>query len=158
MKISARHLVAGVVVMLMGATAEAQQPQRIPEQNFDNAYVGISGGAILPQDVSVTSSGTVTGSGKFSFKTGYVFMGIGGYHFNDFIAGEVEVGFAQYDLDQFAGRSTSPGSAPFPVQPRPTALCATPSGSPTRSSRRSADHASCLISVAGWALSLRISR
>jgi outer membrane immunogenic protein len=67
------------------------------------AYVGVSGGFIIPQDINNTFSGAVTGSGKLSFKPGGAVSGFVGWHFNPYMALEGEFSYASFDADTFSG-------------------------------------------------------
>ncbi len=98
-----------VLVALMAMPANAQQAQRAT-MDIGNAYVGLSGGIIIPDDVHDTYSGTITGSSNTSFKTGAAVTGFAGYHFNNFIAGEAELGYAAYDYDKASGTLSSGGT------------------------------------------------
>ncbi|HEX7968885.1 MAG TPA: outer membrane beta-barrel protein [Stellaceae bacterium] len=82
------------------AQAQLAQPATM---NVGRAYVGVSPGVIIPNDLHGTFSGGLVGSGDISFKAGPTVTGFIGYHFNDVLAGEGELGFATFDEDKFSG-------------------------------------------------------
>jgi opacity protein-like surface antigen len=89
---------AGAAFLASASDAAAQRAT----QNYGNFYVGIAGGATIPQDVDFTFSGAVAATGKFSFKTGAAITGEVGYHYNDLLAAEVELGYTKLDFDKFS--------------------------------------------------------
>jgi len=69
----------------------------------------VSAGALLPQDVHQTVSGSffglpVSGSGNFSYKPGFMIDGLLGYHYNDYLAAEADLAYSQYDDDKISGQ------------------------------------------------------
>jgi opacity protein-like surface antigen len=99
-------LTAGVAAATLLAGVSDAAAQRAT-QNYGKFYVGIAGGVAVPQDVDFTFSGGVVGTGKLSFKTGAAVTGEFGYHYNDLIAAEVELGYAKLDFDKFSAAGTS---------------------------------------------------
>jgi opacity protein-like surface antigen len=91
-----------LAVMLWAQEAHAQAP-RYGAVNIGNAYVGVSGGVIIPDKLHGNFSGAVVGSGDLSFKTGAIGTGFVGYHFDPYFAAELEAGYASFDEDNFSG-------------------------------------------------------
>jgi opacity protein-like surface antigen len=88
--------------VLLTPEAQAQIMQPVT-QNVGRGYVGGSAGIVIPSDLHTTFSGVVAGSGDFSFKAGGAGTAFIGYHFNDILAGEGELGVASADHDKFSG-------------------------------------------------------
>jgi opacity protein-like surface antigen len=82
------------------AQAQVMQPAMM---NYGRAYVGVSGGVVIPDDLHASFGGGLAGSGDFSFKAGAAGTGFAGYHFNDLLAAEGEIGVASSDSDKFTG-------------------------------------------------------
>lgn len=111
----------GLVAALLGAAfvlsatpVLAQQPRTATWGKF---YAGITAGAVIPEDVNLSASGTVGGvassaSGKISYKNAAAVSGLVGYHLNDYLAGEAELGYASVDYDHITGSGTV-GSVTF---------------------------------------------
>ncbi|HEX7968008.1 MAG TPA: hypothetical protein VF502_07300, partial [Stellaceae bacterium] len=76
--------VAAVALALL-LSAQAAQAQLGPSArtNIGQAYVGVSAGIIIPDDVHVSFTGDLNGSGDFSFSAGPAFTALIGYHVND---------------------------------------------------------------------------
>lgn len=91
-----------ISVALLAHDAHAQAT-RYGAINIGNAYAGISGGVIIPDKLHANFSGAIAGSGDLSFKVGPVGTGFVGYHLDDYLAGELEVGYASFDEDNFSG-------------------------------------------------------
>lgn len=96
--------VAGTLALLTGTEANAQQIGR-PTVNIGNWYVGAEAGGIIPDDISYRVSGTVSGvpssvSGNLSFNAGPEVGGFVGYHFNNYLAGEGDFFYGNFDFDQ----------------------------------------------------------
>jgi opacity protein-like surface antigen len=96
-----------VTAALLGALGEAEAQQ--PTLTLGNAYVGVSGGGIIPEDMDFNVAGGIVGSGQLTFKNGYAFTGYAGYHFVPWLAGELELGYSAFDLDKLTGTFTVPG-------------------------------------------------
>lgn len=82
--------------------------------NLGKVYAGLSAGWVSPEDVkfsgSATSGGyTTSASGKFQFEDGYSVTGFAGYRFNDYIRGEAELGYTQFDYDKVSLNGTITG-------------------------------------------------
>ena len=92
-------LAAALVIGFAAGEAKAQAAV----MPLGQAYVGVSGGFIIPQDINNTFSGAITGSGKLSFKTGGAVDGFVGYHFTPILALEGEFTYASFDADSFSG-------------------------------------------------------
>lgn len=104
---------AALSLLLPGPRAHGQTAIYGP-MNIGNAYVGLSGGAIIPNKLHGTFSGTVVGSGDLSFKAGAVGTGFIGYHLNSYLAVEGQGGYASFDEDNFSGTLNGvSGSAPI---------------------------------------------
>ena len=107
MRVSSICAIAVAISGLMVGEAGAQGFSPSVRQDIGNAYVGASAGLVIPNDVHETFSGTapgaINGSGDFSMKTGAAVTGLIGYHLNDYIAGEAELGYAAFDYDSFSG-------------------------------------------------------
>jgi opacity protein-like surface antigen len=89
-------------VLVTGFAANEAQAQ-VAVMPLGQAYVGVSGGFIIPQDINTTFAGGITGSGKLSFKTGGAASGFVGWHFNPVFALEGELSYATFDEDGFDG-------------------------------------------------------
>jgi opacity protein-like surface antigen len=96
----AAALSLAVLLLAQEAHAQIAPPATM---NFGRAYAGASAGIVIPNDLHTTFGGGIAGSGDFSFKAGAAGTGFVGYHFNDFLAGEGELGVASSDTDKFSG-------------------------------------------------------
>ena len=106
--------VAGLA-LAVGTQAHAQQAQRATI-NMGNGYIGVQGGVVVPDDIHVNVSGTsggvaVTGSGDFSFDAGGAATVFAGYHINNWLAAEGELGWVGYDYDALNGTITAGGTS-----------------------------------------------
>ncbi|SDH09386.1 outer membrane protein [Roseospirillum parvum] len=97
----------------VATTLATTTPARAGEMTFaeGRAYVGLEGGAALPADIGVsaaTTSGgvTVTGSGEISLDTGLAIGLIGGYQITEWLVGEAELAYAQFDYESISGSVT----------------------------------------------------
>ena len=72
-----------------------------------NAYASIGAGVAIPQDTSVSVSGSITGTGKLGYKDGLALTGSLGYHFNPYLAGEAELAWSRVDYDHLNGTLTA---------------------------------------------------
>ena len=97
---AALMLALGVLLVATEAEAQVRQPAVM---NYGRAYVGASAGVVIPNDLHANFGGGIAGSGDFSFKAGAAGTGFIGYHFNDMLAGEGEIGVASADADSFSG-------------------------------------------------------
>ncbi|HEX7970537.1 MAG TPA: hypothetical protein VF502_20125 [Stellaceae bacterium] len=66
-------------------------------------FFAVTGGALFPNDVNVSSSGTIagvpaTGSGKASFKNGYIVTGLLGFQASPYVGLELEGGYTKFDI------------------------------------------------------------
>jgi opacity protein-like surface antigen len=77
--------------------------------NYGNFYVGLGAGIVVPESTSVTISGSITGSGNVNYDDGAAVLGMLGYHFNDFVAGEGELGYSSFDYNNVSGSLTAGG-------------------------------------------------
>ena len=74
-------------------------------QNVGNVYFGVSAGVVIPDSLDVTAANI---SGHYDFKAGPAGTLFGGYHFNDYLAGEVQLGYTSLALDDLSiGGSTA---------------------------------------------------
>jgi opacity protein-like surface antigen len=96
----AAALALSALVLAPEAQAQVMQPATM---NVGRAYVGASAGVVIPSDLHASFGGGIAGSGDFSFKTGGAGSGFIGYHFNDMLAGEGELGVTSADSDKFSG-------------------------------------------------------
>jgi opacity protein-like surface antigen len=94
--------VIAATLLLLAHQAQAQAT-RYGAVNIGNTYVGASGGVIIPDKLHGNFSGAVAGSGDLSFKTGPVGTIFVGYHLDDYLAGELEAGYASFDENNFSG-------------------------------------------------------
>ena len=85
--------------LLVAGAAQAQTAV----QYSGPGYVGVSVGAIIPQDVHTTVTGADSASLDLSFKTGAAFTGFVGFHVNPQLALEAELGYATADSDAISG-------------------------------------------------------
>ncbi len=101
----ARLACAVAVAFALLLAVPAAQAQLAPSArlNINQVYVGASAGIIIPRDQHVTFSGGLGGSGDYSFNAGAAFTGLVGYHVNDLIAVEGELGYGSFDYDRFNG-------------------------------------------------------
>jgi opacity protein-like surface antigen len=102
------------VLSLSAVAAQAQQPNA--STSYGAYYIGVSGGVIIPQDLTASSVGISNGvavnfNAKESFKTSAAGTVYGGYRYNDKLAAEVEMGFSSIDLDKITGTGTVGGVA-----------------------------------------------
>ncbi len=96
----AAALLLSVLLLAQEAHGQVMQPAMM---NVGRAYVGASAGVVIPNDLHATFGGGIAGSGDFSFKAGGAGTGFIGYHFNDMLAGEGELGVTSADSDKFSG-------------------------------------------------------
>lgn len=66
-------------------------------------YFEVTGGAMFPNHVTLTSRGSISGvpatsSGSVNFKNGYVATGLVGFQANPYVAVELEGGYTQFDI------------------------------------------------------------
>src|SRR5690242_2708587 len=94
---------AALAAALVTSFAAGEAKAQVAVMPLGQAYVGVSGGFIIPQDINNTFSGAVTGSGKLSFKGGGAVSGFVGYHFTPILAVEGEFSYAAVDEDMFKG-------------------------------------------------------
>ena len=98
-----------VATILLAHGARAQ----IATASVGRGYFGVSAGAVVPQDVHNTISGSVSASLDVSFKTGAAVSGFVGYHLLNQLAIEAEIGYAAADVDKVSGTTTGmAGSTP----------------------------------------------
>jgi hypothetical protein len=71
--------------------------------NYGRAYVGVSAGLFIPQNIHVTVSGADNGSFDQSFQTGAAVSGYVGYYITNNIAVEGELAYASADTDTISG-------------------------------------------------------
>lgn len=71
--------------------------------NYGDFYVGAGIGGVVPQSTSISASGVISGSGTISYKNSAAIVGMGGYHFNNYLAGEGELGYTSLDYDNATG-------------------------------------------------------
>jgi OmpA-OmpF porin, OOP family len=71
----------------------------------DQWYVGVDGGAMIVEDLSLNVAG-LSNAGQIDTDKGYDFGGVVGYDFGGFRL-ESEVSYREADVDQFAGRITN---------------------------------------------------
>jgi len=109
------HIRARIVAALISAAlvvlANPAFAQQVPTATWGNFYAGLSGGGVITEDVNISATGTVGGvasnaSGKISYKNAAAITGLAGYHFNDYVAGEAELGYASVDYDKISGSGT----------------------------------------------------
>lgn len=87
------------VALLAAIPAQAQTVS----QNVGDFYVGAGAGASIPFDLNVSGGGV---TGHLSFDTGASGSIFGGYHVNDYLAVELQLGYASVDTTNIAA-STS---------------------------------------------------
>ncbi|AVM78194.1 hypothetical protein MSR1L_17990 [Magnetospirillum gryphiswaldense] len=109
-------LLPGLAVLaVLGANAAmAQDAGNVTKGKF---YLGAQAGVVLPEDVNfsgTSSSGgiTTTAAGTYQFKDGYSVSGLAGYHLNDYVRGEAELGYSRFEYDSISlnGNVTSNGT------------------------------------------------
>jgi opacity protein-like surface antigen len=105
-------IIAALFAAGLAGAASAQTSAPAPAYgtaSFGNVYVGLATGAVVPDDVHQTLTGSVaglpvSGAGNFSFKPGFMIDALLGYRYNDYLAAEADLGYAQYDDDQINGQ------------------------------------------------------
>lgn len=98
--------VAGAALSLIVLAQQAQAQMMAPvTMNYGRAYVGGTVGVIIPESLHISASGAVVGSSDLTFNAGPAFSGLIGYHLNEYLAVEGELGYASFDEDSFAGAS-----------------------------------------------------
>ena len=71
--------------------------------NYGDFYVGAGVGIVVPQSTNISASGVINGSGTVSYKDSAAILGMAGYHFNDYLAGEGELGYTSFDYGNVTG-------------------------------------------------------
>lgn len=71
--------------------------------NYGDFYVGLGAGLVVPQSTNISASGVVNGSGTVNYKESAAILGMAGYHFNDYLAGEGELGYTSLDYGNATG-------------------------------------------------------
>jgi opacity protein-like surface antigen len=96
--------------LLFPLSAQAASSKAAP-LTFDSgsSYFSIGGGLVSIQNESASFSGDVAGSAQMHFKDGADINGKLGYHFNEFLAGEAEIGYLRADFDHISGTLTTGG-------------------------------------------------
>lgn len=65
--------------------------------NSDPCYIGLSVGAMVPNNIGFSMSGTFSGSGDMTLNTGPAVLGMAGCHINDYLSVEEDLGYASHD-------------------------------------------------------------
>ncbi len=97
-------MLLAAALLLAPPAARAELPRHV---EFGDFYGGVGVGAVIPQSTKVDISGSVTGAGDINFKSDVAVMGMGGYHFNKYLSGEIEIGYASVDYDDISGTLTA---------------------------------------------------
>lgn len=94
-----KHLLAlSVLSILVPCSAQADATF-----NSGSAYGGIGGGIVIPQNTNISVSGAITGAGQIHYKDGAGITGSLGYHFNDYFAGEAQIGYSRVNYNHVSG-------------------------------------------------------
>jgi opacity protein-like surface antigen len=95
----------GFAFLALALIAAMPAQAQTATQNLGNVYFGVSAGVVIPDSLDVTAANI---SGHYDFKTGPAATLFGGYHFNDYLAGEVQLGYTSLGLDDLSiGGSTA---------------------------------------------------
>jgi opacity protein-like surface antigen len=97
----ALYAAISAIVLVFAATGMALAQTAVT--NIGHAYVGATAGIIIPEDLDATFSGGLAGTGRLSFNAGPAFTGLIGFHFNNYLAVEGELGYASFDEKTFSG-------------------------------------------------------
>ena len=73
-------------------------------------YGGVNVGAFVPEGTRFTLSGPVSGAGRVQYKTGPSADALVGFRFNQFLAVELELGYARFDLNGVSGSFSGSGA------------------------------------------------
>src|ERR1017187_1372531 len=95
--ISLAALAVAIAFVGSAASTAGNAADAVQTANYGNAYVGVGAGVLIPQSTSWTMSGSVTGSGTINYNNGAAIIGMAGYHFNDYLASEAELGYSSFD-------------------------------------------------------------
>ncbi|MGB0682394.1 MAG: outer membrane beta-barrel protein [Magnetovibrionaceae bacterium] len=99
-------LSAGLLAFAVASAAQAEMAT-IEVGEF---YVGLGAGGVMPGDTTISSGTqdgvTFNGNAEIEYDLGFAVTGAAGYHINDYLAVEAEVGYAQFDHDSFSGSGT----------------------------------------------------
>ena len=103
-------LVAGIFIGFSASAANADTAGQ-GKTNIGDFYVGVSAGIVIPDDVNTSLSGSipgyaVSGSGKYTFNAGPSVNLDAGYHINDYLAVEAELGYAGFSYNSLSGTLT----------------------------------------------------
>ncbi len=104
------YLAMALAALGIPAATSAQEAPR-PTLDLGNLYLGVGVGPIVPQDMSAQLSGAISGSGKLSFNASGFLEGVAGYHVNEHIALEADIGWTLYDPFQLSGSFSKGGTA-----------------------------------------------
>lgn len=104
---SIKRLAAALILVGSVANVSAHAEVGTQTANYGNFYVGLGAGIVVPESTSVTISGSVTGSGNVNYDDGPAVLGMFGYHFNDYIVGEGELGYSSLDYSNISGSLTA---------------------------------------------------
>ena len=106
------------IAAAFAATLGCAHAEQMGDAKLDmgNAYILVSAGALVPNNVSLTLGGSyggtaVSGSGHYTFNVGEAFTAILGYHYNDHLAGEFQLGYAGFDYNTLNGSYNISGIA-----------------------------------------------
>jgi opacity protein-like surface antigen len=99
-----------ICLALISGTAAAQDQPRTMLAS-DRLYVGIAVGPIVPEDMNVHLSGTISGSGRLLFNPAGVVGGFVGYKASDRLAAEFEIDWSLYDPYSLTGSFVGPSGA-----------------------------------------------
>lgn len=111
---------AGALTFLAAHPVQAQPPSDYG-MSVGSAYVGVQGGFVVPDDVhetEVQSGSAFSYSGDYTFDTGGSVGFYAGYHFDNWLAGEAQLSWARYDMNDvkaavfYAGSFLGGGSIP----------------------------------------------
>ena len=100
-----KHLIAvSALVAILPISAMATPSSTMPQTaNYGNFYVGAGLGVVVPESTNISASGPVSGSGNISYKDNAAILGMAGYHLNDYVTGEAELGYTSLDYDTASG-------------------------------------------------------
>ena len=105
--ISLAALAVAIAFVGSAASTAGNAADAVQTANYGNAYVGVGAGVLIPQSTSWTMSGSVTGSGTINYNDGAAIIGMAGYHFNDYLASEAELGYSSFDYSNLSGTLTA---------------------------------------------------
>lgn len=101
-----KHLATFAFMLILVPTSVWASSIAPQTANYSDAYVGLGAGILVPQSTSLNFSGAITASGNINYDDGAAILGMAGYHFNDYLTGEVELGYSSFGYNNISGSIT----------------------------------------------------